>query len=422
MVSGDWVRRGLFSVALVLSLGAHADERFMQASGIGPLLPAPGSTFSEYVRDIRSQLRGVLQEQYFEASATPFGEGVDLDSLVDWRGPYEFRPQTARCEEDGQGMGFLLIHGLTDSPFLLRDIADSLRQRYPCALLRGLLLSGHSTVPGDTLAMRHEDWLTLTQFGVESFRGEVDRLYLVGFSTGTSLSVRYVDAHRDDPLVSGLIMLSPAIKAKSSMAFLSPYVRWFSDWLSQGEEKDYARYESFSVNAGAEFYLLTRSLYDEDFQPLTTPVFMAGSGDDATVDMEAAREFFCRKTPEGKRLMLWYSAQATSSEPSYQCEGLRVLPAQSSAHRVINFSHTSLSISPRNPHYGLDGNYPVCEGFADTPALRTQCQQDDQATVYGERGLGEQGLYNGKLVRRGTFNPYYDDQFESIVRFIETLN
>lgn len=416
---------GLRVAVLVLSLSLGmagtaslaADATTEQASSYDAWLPSTRMGFPDYVRRSHDRLREVLSQAYLRNGATPFGPGIDVDAVVDARGPYEWRPDAA-CRGDGRGMGFLLIHGLTDSPYLLRDVAASLQAAYPCALFRGVLLPGHGTVPADTLNMRHEDWLTLTEYGVNSFRGEVEALYMVGFSTGTSLSVRYADAHRDDALIHGLIMLSPAIKAKSSVAFLSPYVRWFSPWLSQGPEDDFARYISFSMNAGAQFYLLTRDLDRKDFVPLDVPVFMAGSGDDATVNMESAREFFCAKTPPGRRQMFWYRSATTGSDPLANCDGLQILTAEAPEYRVVNFSHTSLSMSPDNPHYGVAGDYPVCDSYRSDPALFSQCLHDDAMTVYGERGLGENGRLEGKLVRRGTFNPGYAAMMTAIIRFI----
>lgn len=407
----------LFAVLSLGSAAALAAPPSTQVSSYDAWLPDPATPFSRYVQHSRTRLREVLSQAYFADNPTPFGEGHDVDFVVDARGPYEWRPPQA-CIGAGQGMGFLLIHGLTDSPYLLRDVAASLREAYPCALLRGVLLPGHGTVPADTFNMHYEDWLRITDYGVNSFRGEVNALYMVGFSTGTALSALYADVHRDEDLVRGLIMLSPAIEAKSSLAFLSPYLRWFRDWLSQGPEDDYARYASFSLNAGAEFYRLTRRLNSADFAALNVPVFMAGSGDDATVNMESAREFFCSKTPAQHRQMLWYRAAATGSDPLALCEGLQVVAAESAEYRVVSFSHTSLSMAPDNPHYGVAGDYPVCDSYRADPARFSQCVNDDAGTVYGERGLGENGYYDNKLVRRGSFNPDYAHMMAAIVRFI----
>lgn len=423
MFRSQW--RKLALVAL-LTMQGHillaADSVLHKPSGLEAIVPSHELPFQDYVDQNRARIREVLARDYYSLRDEPFGPGYDLDKSLAMRAPYEFAPVTATCSDDQPKMGFLFIHGLTDSPYLLSDVATSLREHYPCALQRGLLLPGHGTVPGDTLKMRFEDWVTVTEYGVNSFRGEVDALFMVGFSTGTSLSVRYVDSHRGDSLVKGLIMLSPAIAARSRFAFLSPYVRWFSDWLSNNGEQDAARYESFSMNAGAEFYELTSSLSNSSFAPIEVPVFMAGSSADATVNMEAAREFFCTKTPQSARVMLWYQATLLDPEPQAQCAGLLVLPAQSPLHRVINLSHTSITMAPDNPHYGLDGDYSICLQYGEGTEDYLRCVSDDTQTVYGESGLGSDGRFEGKLIRRGSFNPHYAQLIEHIEHFIESIN
>lgn len=398
-----------------------ADSPLFQSSGAQAPLPTAQTSFSDYVAINKAHIRDVLARDYFQVRETPFGAAYDIDSVVEMRAPYELKP-AANCTEAGGGTGFLLTHGLTDSPYLLHDVAQSLRAQYPCALIRGLLLPGHGTVPGDTLSMTNEDWIAVTEYGVNSFRGEVEALYMVGFSTGTSLSVRYMDAHRDDSLVHGLIMYSPAIQARSGLAFLSPYLSWFRDWLSENSESDPARYESFSVNAGAQFYTLTKGLSRDEFEPLNVPVFMAGSGDDSTVNMEAAREFFCAKAPNDQSRMLWFRAEATDSAPQQLCPGLQVLQAASQEYRVVNLAHTSLSVSPENPHYGAEGLYRMCLHYGVDTTDYAQCVSDDAQTVYGETGLGEDGRYEGKLIRRGSFNPHYDETFAEVVSFIENTH
>ena len=422
-------RHGLLAVlmlcclALPASKALAAESALHEPSGQEAWIPPAGATFTEYVSRNEERIRAVLAQSYYALNSEPFGPGYPLERVVQMRAPYELLPDPQRCGQGagqpGAGLGFLLIHGLTDSPYLLRGMSASLTERYPCAIVRGLLLPGHGTQPGDSLEMRHEDWLRVTEFGVDSFRGQVEALYMVGFSTGTSLSVRYVDEHRDDTLVRGLIMLSPALAARSSSAYLAPYLRWFSDWLGAEAEHDAARYESFSVNAGAEFYLLTRELTRAEFEPLPVPVFMAGSGDDTTVNIEAAREFFCSKTPVGPSRMLWYSATATGSDPVASCPGLQVLPAEAPEQRVYSLSHTSISVPPEDPHYGFDGAYSICLHYGDGTPNFNSCVNDDAQTVYGERNLGSEGRFEGKLIRRGSFNPHYAVMFDAIACFID---
>jgi esterase/lipase len=417
-----WVRMsGLLLWAVVAACSPANESPLFSPSGQEAWIPGQGDSFQTYVERNETRIREVLAQFHYNQQSLSFGENYPLELVVSMRAPYELGPRVEACAETGSGagMGFLLIHGLTDSPYLLRSVAESLMERFPCAIARGLLLPGHGTVPGDTLKMRHQDWMRVTEFGVETFRADVDELYLVGFSTGTSLSVRYADAHRDDTFIKGLIMLSPALEARSRSAYLAPYVRWFSAWLGTDAERDAARYESFSVNAGAEFYLLTRRLMDASFRPLSIPVFMAGSGDDSTVSMDAARRFFCEKSPESARHMIWYSAQATGSLPSDSCPGMTVVAAESVAHRVYSLSHTGITLPPEDSHYGLDAHYRNCLHYGDGSPDYFSCVNEDEKTVYGERNLAPDGRFEGNWVRRGSFNPHYDSMVGAIACFVD---
>src|SRR3989338_5967835 len=203
-----WSGIALF-LCLVPALVSAADSsRLHEPSGQQAWIPSPGDTFSTYVSNNEARIRAVLEQLYFADSAQadrgqgplpqggssdcgsepcsrstpaePFGPGLIVDQVVQMRSTYEILPNQAACAASGaeDRLGFLLIHGLTDSPYLLRSVARSLTERYPCALVRGLLLPGHGTVPGDSLAMQHEEWLAGTRFGGGGFRGQVGSLFL----------------------------------------------------------------------------------------------------------------------------------------------------------------------------------------------------------------------------------------------------
>jgi hypothetical protein len=98
---------------------------------------------------------------------------------------------------------------------------------------------------------------------------------------------------------------------------------------------------------------------------------------------------------------------------------MQVVPAEAPGQRVYSLSHTSISVPPEDPHYGFDGAYSICLHYGDgTPDFNT-CVNDDAQTVYGERNLGSEGRYEGKLIRRGSFNPHYAPMFEAIACFID---
>ena len=410
------------TVALLFACSSFADpDDRLKASGFSAWIPESHDSFAEYIAENTRRINNALQLVYSD-DLNPFKGDYALETVVQMRAPYQIDVDPARCHaaESQRSIGFLLLHGLTDSPYMLKTMANSLAQQYPCALLRGMLLPGHGTLPGDTLSMKYEQWQETTVFGVESFRGQVDELYLVGYSTGSSLSLDYVNNHPHDELIAGLIMLSPALKASSDSAALTPWLRYVKRWLNVETDSDAAKFESFSLNAAAEFYQLTHGLGAAFDAPMQMPVFMAVSGDDATIDAEAAREFFCTKTNPANRSMIWYQAKASDSKPTDVCSGLQIVNAADPAYRMISYAHTSITLPADDPHYGFDANYRNCLHYRENSTERNTCLTENSQTVYGEHSLLEDGRYEGKLLRRATFNPRYGQMMASIFCFLDT--
>lgn len=402
---------------VLLGCGPGADEPRLRPSGRAITAPDAQQSFSRYIEIGRQRIEQALRPR-FEREATPFGEHYTLEQVVDMRAAWQMAPRPV-CGS-GRGPGFLFLHGLTDSPYTLKPLARELARTHPCAIMRGVLLPGHGTVPGDMLSMQREDWKGTVEYAVDQFRGETDTLYLVGYSAGATLAVDYADRHRDEELVSGLVLLSPAMGLSNPVAWLTPVLRWIRPWMNVSGDRDAAKYESFALNAAAQMYRLLRDLAPQRMQPLDIPVFMALSGDDTTVDAGASRRFFCDKAPSSRRHMIWYHAQVTDSRPRESCEGMQLQAAAAPRMRFVSYSHVSITLPPDDPHYGMDGHYAHCLGYQGRPSEYRRCRQADRETVYGEPGrLSDgQGLYQGAPVRRATFNPRHWRMVQALECFL----
>lgn len=405
-------KRAALSYRLVVllclaALSACGDKpAHLQPSGFAIVAPDSDIGFDQYIASTRAQLERALSVVYERAGESPFGEDYPLQRTLEMRSPFEIR-EAPLCEAAAPRTGYLLIHGLTDSPYLLSSVARSLAGRSPCSLVRSVLLPGHGTVPGDSLDVHRDEWRQITQYGVESFRGRVSELYLVGYSAGATLAVEYADHNRDDSMLAGLVLMSPALALPDPTVRLAPYVRWFIDWLGVEQERDAAKYETLAINAGAEFYRLAQEVNWPDMQPLALPVFMTVSGADTTVDVNAAAEFFCQKTLAGKRQLLWYSSINDGNRPLIDCSGVSVESVVDAEQRTVSISHVGITMPSTDPHYGRDAGYRQCLHYSDLPERFQQCMADDLETVYGERSLLTDGLYEGRLLRRATFNPAF---------------
>lgn len=421
--AGIWaVLLVLGAVSLLLAAFTPSAPPRLLPSGLPRYVPQPGESFSDYLSVNRQRIRDALEAAFSQDDAEPFGTGYPIEKVLAMRAPFELEPDASRCREgdNAPARGFLLIHGLTDSPFLLSELAASLAADFPCALIRSLLLPGHGTQPGDLLDVSLADWRQTVSYGVAGFTGLVEELTLVGYSNGASLAIDYLQNNPQQQLVSGLILLSPGLAAAQRSIALAPYLKYLRTWVSQGTDRDPAKYDSMPMHAAALFYQLTRQITANE-QPLSVPVLMVVSGDDTTVDSQRAADYFCTRVPASASRLLWYRSPVTGSSPRTECSGIQIIDSSGQLDRFFSHSHVAISMSPRNPHYGLDGLYPLCTAYADSPELLQRCQQDNQGTVYGENTLrGEDRLFRGMPVRRASFNPYYDEMLDTVRCFIES--
>lgn len=426
---------------LILSACSNNDA-LLRPTGRAAFVPEDSVEFTQYVSDSRENIEQILNELRPHSEKRLYLGDYTNQEAAAMRSPFQIpEVDTDRCDDisKGAGKGFLLIHGLTDSPYLMRNISVSLRNEYPCAVIRAVLLPGHGTVAGDSLKMKYKDWERIVIYGVNSFKKDItiSGLYLVGFSTGTSLAIKYM---KDNPVnkgepredkIKGLVLLSTAVKAKSGAAWLAPIVKLFKDWADVFKEKDAARYESFSFNAGAEFYQLTKGMADPEYA-LDVPVLMAVSADDETIDAKAAREFFCYPTRVKRRALVWYQSIDPNvnadinpkNTPELMCDNIVEvnLGHIEPKYKTMNLAHTALSMNPDDPHYGVDGKYHNCKAYDNKKSIHAfnECQGNEKNSVFGEKNvdyLKDKLKLDYDYLRRGTFNPDYKNIEAKILCF-----
>jgi len=247
----------------------------------------------------------------------------------------------------------------------------------------------------------------------------VDSLYVVGYSNGSVLALNYLDRNRETDFINGLILLSPGLEMRDNRAFLSPWLKFGWKWINQNLDQDAVKYESFPMNAAAEFYHLTKDVGRADFGPLDLPVLMVVSGDDTTINNQYSVDFFCNKITSDSRKMIWYQSNLSREIPQRKCNGINIFPTAQS-DRFVSYSHVAITMPQSDPHYGMDGNYSVCLRYSGDAALFLRCREDNEATVYAEHTyLNKFGTYQGKLVRRTTFNPAYEEMISELICFVD---
>ena len=168
----------------------------------------------------------------------------------------------------------VLLHGLTNSPYSQRHIAQSYRDHGFVAVV--IRLPGHGTVPAGLTDVEWEDWVAATRLAVKEARRRVTPetpLHLVGFSNGGALAVKYaLDAIADPKMAQPdrIVLISPMIGITrfarfAGLASLPALLPAFAEaaWLGVVPEFNPFKYNSFPVNGAVQSYRLTQVIQRE---------------------------------------------------------------------------------------------------------------------------------------------------------------
>ena len=397
------------SVAADASSGiANATDARLQPSGEGlPFDPDRYRDFDDYVRQTRERLE--RHKVYMD----PDRAGMELAAAM----PFERSPD-AGCPPAGSARpsrGVLLLHGLSDMPLAMRDLADAFAER--CFLARAMLLPGHGTRAGDLLDVTREDWLAATRFGLETLKEDVDQVFVGGFSLGGLLSMHAV---LEDATVRGVFLFSPALALRRAwLVRQSVWLRHVLDWLDRDSPDDYARYEAMPVNATAETFLLTRELARLlERRHVTVAVFMAMSADDPVIDVAVNRGYFeHRFSHPGSRLVVYRRDLQEGIDPGDARVSYRssFLPEQ----RIAGFSHQAIHIAPANTHYGTHGDYRSCGQASDESAEAVaRCLAAPHPWRGAVVGDSRAAIASASPVARLTYNPRFGELLEQVDEFL----
>ena len=349
---------------------------------------------------------------------------------IEWRLPFALTPDPATCPPGKNGLarrGVLLVHGLSDSPYLVRDIAEAFRDR--CYLARAVLLPGHGTVQGDLQRSGLEDWMAAVRYGLESFDGAVDGpLVLAGYSMGVSLGILHVleDEAGHGPEITAMVGFAPALHgpfepADARLAFLqlvSGLPRF--QYYAVRRQIDPVKYESFAVAATFEYAALQARIGDlVGGTPLNIPFFAVMSEADLTVPPANVLDFFCHRLKGPRRFEL------------YSNDGERLLPCKDIVLRrsawpedgVLEITHVGITNRPDNPVYGRQpGAYVNCHHYQDDGeelyrACRDPANQPQNSRIrYGEPSPENLERH---LMRRGMFNPDLESLMSDLLDWLD---
>jgi len=228
-------------------------------------------------RELEDRLFAQLDRYAVDLDATPQysrfiryvqdGQNTPAKFPQNWNRTYELVPEKIRG-------GVLLIHGLSDSPYSLRQIGEIfLRNGFYVLSVR---LPGHGTVPAGLLDVSWEDWYAIVNRGarhVVARTGKKGPFYICGYSAGGALALKYtadVLLNPQGTRPDKLILFSPAVGI-TPFARVSNWHKAFSwipafekyKWVDVKTEIEPFKYTSFPKNAGAQMWNLSLAVQED---------------------------------------------------------------------------------------------------------------------------------------------------------------
>ena len=229
--------------------------------------------------------------------------------------------------------GVVMIHGLSDSPYSFRGLAEGLhREGYSILMLR---VPGHGTCPGALAQVEWEDWAAAVRIAARDLRGRLPDeapLVVAGFSNGGALTVQYTAnalLEGDAPVPDALILASPMI-AITPMAEITRYHNWIAaasgddraHWSAINAPIDPYKFSSWPMNASVQAFQMTKQVekalaqLDKDGRMDEFPrVFSAVSAIDATVNIsDLVTRLYGRLDEPGSELVIFDTNRGSWTE------------------------------------------------------------------------------------------------------------
>lgn len=423
------------------------------------------ASFEDYIR-LEDTLFEELDKRVYQHTPTGIEHSLQRYSRGSISDPTQRQPNWNRSFELRNAQpsaAVLLLHGMTDSPYSLRALGETLHQRGFHVL--GLRLPGHGTAPSGMLHVTWQDMsaaVKLAMAQLNTVAGDKP-IHIIGYSTGAALALDYVlqlEQGHAGKNPDSLVLISPAIGIKATAA-LAKWKRRLSllpglgnmAWLQIEPEFDPYKYNSFTTNAAEQVHELTTSVARRiagrsDKGRMLPPILVLKSTVDATVSTDALVDrLLLHLAPSRHELVLFdinrFAANSNIliADPGPLTRRLMSddkLPfaltlvgntnadsrAVSVHHKapytadishseslgvewpdgVFSLSHVALPFPMKDPLYGR---------YA--PADRNQLFLGQQP-VQGERGLFR---ISGDFLMRLRHNPFYDYLEQRVVAWVE---
>jgi esterase/lipase len=405
---------------------------------------------------LEDELFGQLEEQIYDRSGDGAQKQFNRFHKGSWSDPSRFDfnwNRTFELKHEAPICGFLMLHGLSDSPYSMRSLSLTLHKNGASVI--GLRLPGHGTAPVGLADMKWQDLVEATQLASRHIAKQIGPnrpLYIVGYSNGAALALEYsfsAMGQKDLRRPDGLILFSPAV-AVSPMAALAKWNRRLSHlpgleklaWLSIEREYDPYKYNSFAVNAGEQIHKLLKHLtrqinrYDPNGKGVRDfpSVLAFQSVVDATIPPNALVENLMKRlAPNNHRLILFdinreaNTAEMFAKDPHGQIENLFKMSLPFDLSLITNRHPSTRALIVRKKKAMTNSDFIEDLGFEwpksiyslshvaipfppDDPLYGRGSKDEDMSFTLGSlEPRGERGLLQVSIedLMRLRYNPFY---------------
>jgi esterase/lipase len=325
---------------------------------------------------------------------------------IEWNMP--FRNSLPDGCKEHPTHGILLVHGLSDSPFVFRDFARALAT--DCVEVRTVLLQGHGTRPGDMITAEADVWREQIRHHFTALADDVDVALIGGFSLGGALATELALSDQQ-PRPDGLVR---QLNGLDNFLWLAGTANLFFDFVEREPEFNPVKYESLTVNAAIQLADVLEGV-ERRFAvrtPSDLPLFLVASEADSVINLPYLLDTFNTRFPNpGNRMTVFRDQRLEWPYP--QEPRLTLINGYRPDLNILEFSHQSLPAAPDNELYGVG-----------KPLQR--CLEPNQLSVEDCRALpGDQLWFSAysdndqpEFTSRLTYNPAFDRLTMALSEFI----
>lgn len=397
--------------ALFTFLGVAAVSLLTACSATSPLYkPSENQLIADDADDFSAYLANTRQYLEENLIAVP---GFPRQSQVEWNMPFREIP-TAACN-DRPRHGILLVHGLSDSPFVFRDFARVLAK--DCVEVRTVLLQGHGTRPGDMTTADADVWRRQVRNHFNALARDVDVPLIGGFSLGGSLATELA-LSGEMPQPAGLVAVAPAweLNGLKNYLWMASTASLFVDFVEEEAELNPVKYESFSINAAVQLADVLGSVQTQfSRQPeFDMPLFLVATQADSVINLPYLMTTFEQRFNGDSNRMLVFRDQRRDW-PFASNPHVILFDSYRPDLNILEFSHQSLPASPENLLYGP--GKPLHRCLEPNGMSLEECQALKPSQLWFSAWSDQKQL---EPASRLTYNPYFDQVSRALSDFILT--